>query len=57
MMLRWDMILYALILIGMGVGWFYFPARFSNGHFVTTAVGVALLFVVRRISTGRWGSR
>jgi hypothetical protein len=55
--MRWDIVLYGAILIGIVVGWVYYPARYSNGHFVTTGVGVGLLFVVRRLSTGRWGSR
>jgi hypothetical protein len=55
--MRWDVVVYALILIGIAVGWIYFPARYSNGHFAVTVVGVGLLFVVRRLSTGQWGSR
>jgi hypothetical protein len=55
--MRWDLYLYGLILIGIVVGWVYFPARYSTGHFAITVVGVGLLFVVRRLSTGQWGRR
>ncbi len=52
--MRWDRILYTLILIGLAVGFVFYPSRNSGFHLVIVAVGVGLLFGVRRLSTGRW---